>query len=1168
MAEEPIAESVPRLRVLLLGPFGLERDGQRINTEAWQPRVRTLLMALVVAPRRQRLRDELIDLLWPEMDQERATGNLRMLVHRLRLALGLGDPSPVQSSQGWVALNPAYGWDLDIEELETVLREGDADIESLEHAAQLYRGEPCPEERYADWAAPVRTRAERLWRQLCLRLAELHLARGAAEESASWISRWLEVDPLDEEAVRLLLTTLTALGRHTEALRRYHELEQRLQTELEVPPAPVTSALAADIRARLEKLPASSAAASFAVPPRGRFLGATPDGPLVARDEELRRILLPVETIDEGGMTVFLAGEAGSGKTRLAQEVMLRLQQRGFFVVTGAGREVDRTVPYRLMLDVLARAYTAAPPSLQQEAPRRWPQLTWLLPRELSEKAADVMEEDDVDEEFLLARAVSGFLNALAAIRPVAVLLDDLQWADDGSLSLLHDLSVHTRGSRVFLLGTYRDGEIEPQQALGKLVRDLAREGLLERVYILRFDAEATSALVASVLGDMQGMDDFAEFVYHRTKGNARFIHRILRALGGRYRLVRPIGSGGMGRVFEATDSLSGERVAVKIMFARTEVDPRALLRFQQEAAVLAGLNHPNVVRIRDAFTDEHVSCIIMDLLPGRSLARVMSSESIGLSRLRHLMEQVCAALIAAHDSGVAHRDMKPDNVMVDDDDTVTVTDFGIARLTRPEPAVPTLTSTGMTMGTPWYAAPEQIEGRGVDARSDVYAVGAMLYHLVTGRPPFHGDSALSIALQHARTAPIPPRALNPDLPRDWEIVILRALAKDSGDRFQSMKDMARAIEVLSTPTSCVTPGAGMEPQEDGNDHVPLRMVGRRSFRNDGAHMQPTLLGRARSMGIGVVGLALLAVLVVRGLSPVLNTGSSPPSAPRVPGIGYAGSGPGQFQGPTGLGLDARGNVYVVDQGNNRIQEFSGAGFPIGQWGSYGKAPTQFEGPSDLAVTPDGTVWVVDHGTKRIKAFQFGQPVDEQEYDASGLAADARGHLFAPDFYAHVMHVLDPKSHQAEQWPVPSILGGRFAYPDGLAIGADGTLFVADRGHDRIQPLLPSGKPLRSFGSYGHKPGQFDAPTDIALDTHGNMYVADARNNRVQKLSAAGVPLAVWGKLGTGPRQFRQPDSIAVDIKGFIYVSDFYNNRVQKLSPRGHVVWVTHGRIPLRPGRP
>jgi serine/threonine protein kinase len=237
--------------------------------------------------------------------------------------------------------------------------------------------------------------------------------------------------------------------------------------------------------------------------------------------------------------------------------------------------------------------------------------------------------------------------------------------------------------------------------------------------------------------------------------------------------------------------------VAAKVVLARTEIDLDVLLRFQQEGAMLATLSHPNIVRIHDTFAEQHACCIIMELLDGPTLGQILRTGPLPLPRAKRLALQVAAALTYAHAQGIVHRDIKPDNIVVVSENQVKVTDFGIARLLQPDALPQTIATTGMRMGTPLYMAPEQVEGKKVDGRTDIYAFGALLFHMVTGRPPFEGEDALVVAIKHVQDDPPRPSSLNPAIPAAWDALIQKTLAKDPGRRFQSAKELEAAIAAL-----------------------------------------------------------------------------------------------------------------------------------------------------------------------------------------------------------------------------------------------------------------------------------------------------------------------------------------------------------------------------------
>jgi class 3 adenylate cyclase/tetratricopeptide (TPR) repeat protein len=271
-----------------------------------------------------------------------------------------------------------------------------------------------------------------------------------------------------------------------------------------------------------------SAPASF---PIGHFLGALPDGPLVAREAELAHVVAALEAVVDGtGRLLLLGGESGVGKTRLAQEATLEARNRGFLIATGRCYEPQQTVPYYPFLEAMSRAYSATTVAVRVELPERWPEVARLVPDQpigVKVVPASGLRED----QQRLFWQVTGFLHALAERQPIAVLLDDLQWADSASLDLLQHLARHTRGSRVLLLGTYRDIEVSAPHPFEAVLRDLGREHLAERISVRRLSSEGTAALLAASFGLEQVSQEFADMLYARTDGNPFFTVEILRDL-------------------------------------------------------------------------------------------------------------------------------------------------------------------------------------------------------------------------------------------------------------------------------------------------------------------------------------------------------------------------------------------------------------------------------------------------------------------------------------------------------------------------------------------------------------------------------------------------------------------------------------------------------------
>jgi beta-lactam-binding protein with PASTA domain/predicted Ser/Thr protein kinase len=271
----------------------------------------------------------------------------------------------------------------------------------------------------------------------------------------------------------------------------------------------------------------------------------------------------------------------------------------------------------------------------------------------------------------------------------------------------------------------------------------------------------------------------------------------------GRYRVISRLGAGGMADVVLAEDEQLGRKVALKLLHRRFAEDPDFVERFRREAQAAASLQHPNVVQVYDRGEYDGIYYIAMEYLPGRSLKQLIREEApLDPLRTIDITMQILKAARFAHQRGVIHRDLKPHNVIVDEDDAAKVTDFGIARAGASD-----MTETGSIMGTAQYLSPEQAQGHVVSERSDLYSVGVVMYEMVTGRVPFDAESAVTIALKHVSEAPVPPRERNPDVPRALEQVVLWALNKNPADRPADAEEFMRVLTQVREAIVAGTPG-------------------------------------------------------------------------------------------------------------------------------------------------------------------------------------------------------------------------------------------------------------------------------------------------------------------------------------------------------------------------
>ncbi len=262
--------------------------------------------------------------------------------------------------------------------------------------------------------------------------------------------------------------------------------------------------------------------------------------------------------------------------------------------------------------------------------------------------------------------------------------------------------------------------------------------------------------------------------------------------LNGRYEIEELIGTGGMADVYRARDNLLGRTVAVKVLHAQYAKDPVFIQRFRQEAQSAGNLNQPNVVNVYDWGIEGDTYYLVMEYVEGRDLKDVILSGGPLLpERAVEITLDICAALEAAHAQGIIHRDIKPQNVFITNNNQVKVMDFGIAR----SAGGTAMTQTGTIMGTAQYISPEQAQGQTADQRSDLYSLGVVLYEMLTGKPPFDGDNPVSIAYKHVREDPLPPSMVNPDISPELEAVVMKALSKNPENRYQNVVEMQADLE-------------------------------------------------------------------------------------------------------------------------------------------------------------------------------------------------------------------------------------------------------------------------------------------------------------------------------------------------------------------------------------
>jgi serine/threonine-protein kinase len=261
-----------------------------------------------------------------------------------------------------------------------------------------------------------------------------------------------------------------------------------------------------------------------------------------------------------------------------------------------------------------------------------------------------------------------------------------------------------------------------------------------------------------------------------------------------RYELLEKIGEGGMGIVYKAKCHSLNRYVAVKIIKSYLNNQTEILARFKKEANSIASLSHPNIVSTYDIGSDNNINFIVMEYINGKSLEQMVKENGrLNSSTALDIASQIAKALAFAHNNNIIHRDVKPDNILITEDNTAKLTDFGIAKVTNSV----TVTNSDKLMGSVHYFSPEQAKGKFVDSRTDIYALGSVLYKMLTGQVPFTGETSISVVMMHINEPVTPPKEIIKDLPESINTVILKALEKDPINRFQTANEFAEVLDVI-----------------------------------------------------------------------------------------------------------------------------------------------------------------------------------------------------------------------------------------------------------------------------------------------------------------------------------------------------------------------------------
>jgi serine/threonine-protein kinase len=580
----------------------------------------------------------------------------------------------------------------------------------------------------------------------------------------------------------------------------------------------------------------------------------------------------------------------------------------------------------------------------------------------------------------------------------------------------------------------------------------------------------------------------------------------------GRYELLSLVGEGGMGQVWRARDRQTNRVVALKVLPEHSAEDEEPRERFRRECEAVAQLTEPHVIPIHDFGDMDGRLFLNMRLVDGTDLRTLIKREgALTPTRAVAIIAQIAGALQAAHDVGLVHRDVKPSNILVSDNDFAYLIDFGIAHASGDH----TLTRAGETIGTAAYMAPEAI-GAAVKthARVDVYALACVLHECLTGKPPFSSDMGIQgMIAHHLHTPPPRPSASVPDVPTAIDAVIAKGMAKDPDERYPTVRDLATAARAATgaTDTAAIVPPEQLKVRSRKVIAIltaavvaivlaiiiiavrPSSDTAAPSADNSGSSAIPVGEGYSsqtvlpfpeiRVAGGVAVDTAGTAYVTGVGTDRVMRLEVGATAATLLPFSG--------LKNPRDVAVDAKGGVYVADSSNDRV-----VWLPAGAPAAATLPFTGLNDPRGIIVTPSGDVYVADSGNDRVLFLAAGSTTAitlpfTGLNDPRGVAVDAAGGVVVTDTGNNRVMQLAAGSTVAVTLPFTGVND-----PNGVAVDGNGSVYVTDRGNAEIVELRPGATAAIPLPFTG-----LNDPQGVAVDGPGNIYVTDAGPNPVVKLA-------------------------------------------------------------------
>jgi DNA-binding beta-propeller fold protein YncE len=629
----------------------------------------------------------------------------------------------------------------------------------------------------------------------------------------------------------------------------------------------------------------------------------------------------------------------------------------------------------------------------------------------------------------------------------------------------------------------------------------------------------------------------------------------LLANLGG-YEILRLVGAGGMGVVVLGRDPASGAQVAIKLVKPELLGDAQIKHRFLKEAGHIQKLKHRGIVPVLEIAESAEGPYFVMPYLEGGNLSRrIRPDQPMAAAAILDIAQPVAEGLQFAHRRGIIHRDLKPGNILLAADGSACLADFGLARTVFNDTLVDA--GTDQCEGTAPYMSPAVAEGHAEDTRCDIYAFGALLYEMLTGRPPYEGRTTWEVRQRILAGPPPPIKFIQPKAHERLAAVAEGAMGRELRDRYADMGDVVADLKRIRAGKAPLGPaGLGRKVRDR--------------------------LGRKSGVFAVIVAAAIIGAVawwrpLGRSASGLAPKAAVPPPAPPLPF---------HFQEPTGMAFDPQGNLYVSDKldgvvyqvaPNGRVAAVAGLKGFLGGIDGEG-ATARFSILRGLTFDPTGFIFYLSdgfrirmislHGPVWTLAGSFREPgtLDGPVRQArfvtpTGLALDRIGNLFVAD--AYTIRKITPAGVVTTLAGLPGHagradgFGGAARFSDqakGLALGADGSVYVADGLNHRVRKISPA-------GAVTTLPGTFGRPTGIALDSAGDVVVADSDRAALYRLGPGGAVTVLAGQPdapgradGTGAAaRFDRPHSLAIDAAGVIWVADSGNQALRQVSPAGVV---------------